>query len=252
MHENRKGKRYEEKNSKNDHMPGVDGDIVGLPDRELLAAANAQESISENEISENDSNVTVGGEEMENTEGENADLEVGEQESLPEIVEEPAKPEAGNEEADISDAPEYAPKKKEEAHQEYLRKIEEDREERAGATSEQTMIGNEYLEFMVDSNGRFTIGNVEGNPDYTSDNGAILLYGHDDPGTSFSTIRMMSSEGDTRDLVFKADSNIYDTVNRTVTSVMEAEGFLTMMRRIIFGSRSIWNLSRERRDGRTL
>lgn len=201
------------------------GTLLGCQTGELLAAANAQESISENEISENDSNVTVGGEEMENTEGENADLEVGEQEPLPEIVEEPAKPEAGNEEADISDAPEYAPKKKEEAHQEYLRKIEEDREERAGATSEQTMIGNEYLEFMVDSNGRFTIGNVEGNPDYTSDNGAILLYGHDDPGTSFSTIRMMSSEGDTRDLVFKADSNIYDTVNRTVTSVMEAEGF---------------------------
>ena len=122
------------------------GTLLGCQTGELLAAANAQESISENEISENDSNVTVGGEEMENTEGENADLEVGEQESLPEIVEEPAKPEAGNEEADISDAPEYAPKKKEEAHQEYLRKIEEDREERAGATSEQTMIGNEYLE----------------------------------------------------------------------------------------------------------
>lgn len=92
------------------------------------------------------------------------------------------------------------------------------------ATSEKTMIENDYLEFMVDDNGRFTIGNVEGNPDYTSDNKEILLFGHPDPGTSFSTIRIQSNEYETKDIKFSADTNEYDTENKTVTSIMNIDG----------------------------
>lgn len=111
---------------------------------------------------------------------------------------------------------------KDEYLREYLRKSKT-RSKGASESSERTMIANDYLEFMVDDNGRFTIGNVEGNSNYSSDDNQILLYGHSDPGTSFSTIRIQSNRDEMVDLKFQADTNTYDTENKIVTSVMHVE-----------------------------
>lgn len=92
------------------------------------------------------------------------------------------------------------------------------------SSSGKTMIKNDYLEFMVGDSGRFTIGNVEGNKNYTSDNNKILLYDHPSPRTSFSTVRIESNTNERKDLKFSADNNIYDTENKKVTSVMNAKG----------------------------
>lgn len=121
----------------------------------------------------------------------------------------------------VVDAVTKAEKGKEKKYRQYLKKSKKASQ---SSSNEQTMIKNDFLEFMVDSLGRFTIGNVEGNPDYTSDNGQILLFGHDDPGTSFSTIRLRSTRNEIKDFIFEADSNEYNTENKIVTSVMNAEG----------------------------
>ena len=53
---------------------------------------------------------------------------------------------------------------------------------------------SDYVGFAVKNegeySGRFTIGNVEGNPDYASDNDQILLFGHPKPWSSFTTVRL--------------------------------------------------------------
>lgn len=90
--------------------------------------------------------------------------------------------------------------------------------------SDENMIGNDCLEFMVNSAGLFTIGTVEGNPDYESDNGQILLYGHSVPDTSFSTIRIQSSQNEVKDFKFTADHTTYDKDRLTATSVMNVTG----------------------------
>ncbi|MGN1019489.1 MAG: LPXTG cell wall anchor domain-containing protein [Aristaeellaceae bacterium] len=50
-------------------------------------------------------------------------------------------------------------------------------------------LSNEYIEFAVNSStGRFTVGTVEGNPALSTDNNKILLYGHSNPTTSYTTV----------------------------------------------------------------
>lgn len=115
---------------------------------------------------------------------------------------------------------------KEKKYKKYLKTVQRKNKQAkfSSAASEKTMIANDYLEFMVDDDGRYTIGNVEGNPDYASDDGEILLFGHSRPGTSFSTVRIKSSGNEVKDLIFCADSNVYDTENKMVTSAMTAQG----------------------------
>lgn len=50
------------------------------------------------------------------------------------------------------------------------------------------IFSNDYLEVSVLNSGRFTIGNVAGNPNYSSDDDEKLLYGHPSPGTSETLI----------------------------------------------------------------
>ncbi|MGB8956721.1 MAG: hypothetical protein WCC10_15195, partial [Tumebacillaceae bacterium] len=47
---------------------------------------------------------------------------------------------------------------------------------------------NDFLEYAVAGNGRFTIGTTGGNPSSSSDNYQRLIYGHPSPGTSYSTV----------------------------------------------------------------
>lgn len=76
---------------------------------------------------------------------------------------------------------------------------------------------NDFLEFALANNGRFTIGTTGGNPDNPNDNYKKMLYGHPSPSTSFSTIKVDGSnyifntqtiESDESDLSTRATQNI--------------------------------------------
>ena len=88
-------------------------------------------------------------------------------------------------------------------------------------------ISNDYLEYYVadtsadENSGRFTVGNKEGNPNYTSDNNKILLYGHGSPWSSYTSIVI---DGNVH--VFKADDTNYDATKKVVTSTMTVEDVL--------------------------
>lgn len=64
----------------------------------------------------------------------------------------------------------------------------------------QNLFGNEYLEAYVHNDGRFTMGTREGNPSTSTDDNKILLYGHPNPWSSSTTIRI-----DGYNYTFKAD-----------------------------------------------
>ncbi|MDP4145946.1 MAG: Ig-like domain-containing protein, partial [Bacillota bacterium] len=51
-------------------------------------------------------------------------------------------------------------------------------------------ISNDYLEFAVADNGRFTVGTTGGDLGNPNDNNKIMLYGHPIPGTSYTTIKV--------------------------------------------------------------
>jgi len=80
------------------------------------------------------------------------------------------------------------------------------------------MIWNSYLEVAVSSTGRFTLGTVEGNPDYTSDNYQLLLYGHSNPSTSETLIVL-----DDREFYFEADTVTVDNTNGVITATMNID-----------------------------
>lgn len=71
-----------------------------------------------------------------------------------------------------------------------------------GATS--GSISNSYIDVRVGSDGRYSIGNVEGNPNYDSDDNEKLLYGY--PSTRTSTT-LININGESR--VFTADTITY-------------------------------------------
>ena len=74
-------------------------------------------------------------------------------------------------------------------------------------------ISNDYLEFVVANNGKFSIGTVEGNPNYASDNYKKLLYGHPSPRTSETLIKIGNYE-----TLFSADS-VTCTADKSVASM---------------------------------
>jgi len=91
-----------------------------------------------------------------------------------------------------------------------------------------SIIGNSYLEFYVGSdmgdsvnNGRFTIGNTGGNPNFSSDNNRILLFGHPNPWSSFTTIRINNV-----DYIFYSNNTTYDVANLRAVSTMAVDGVL--------------------------
>lgn len=95
------------------------------------------------------------------------------------------------------------------------------------ASDSSQMIGNNYIQFYVmDSNdsensGRFTIGNTEGNPNYSSDDDQILLFGHPSPWSSYTTVRINNTN-----YVFKADETTYDASGLKAVSTMTVENVL--------------------------
>lgn len=51
-------------------------------------------------------------------------------------------------------------------------------------------IQNKFLEAAISSDGRFTLGTTGGNPENDLDDHSLLLYGHPNPSTSFTTIKV--------------------------------------------------------------
>ena len=51
-------------------------------------------------------------------------------------------------------------------------------------------ISNDYIQVVIAENGRFTLGNIGGDPDNPNDDDKILLYGHPSPWSSFTSIRI--------------------------------------------------------------
>ncbi len=89
-------------------------------------------------------------------------------------------------------------------------------------------VANEWLEFVVLSSGenigRYTIGTVEGNPNYSSDNNQKLLYGHPSPWSS-ETLLKLEKNGVTEEVYFKADRVRYDYSGRTIYADMELDRY---------------------------
>ncbi len=96
------------------------------------------------------------------------------------------------------------------------------------ALAKENIIGNEFLQFYVGNNleeevhnGKFTIGNTGGNPKYTSDDDQILLYGHPDPWSSYTTIRI-----DGEDYEFISNNSSYDNETLSAVSTMLVDDVL--------------------------
>ncbi len=82
-----------------------------------------------------------------------------------------------------------------------------------------TVMTNEYLSLSVSSsNGRFTIGTTEGNPDITTDNNKKMLYGWPSTGTSYTTVVVDNNVKKYGDDGF-TQAPAFDTANGSNTSV---------------------------------
>ena len=87
-------------------------------------------------------------------------------------------------------------------------------------TNNPRLIRNEYIEFYVagayeSDSGRFTIGNVAGNPNDPADDGRILLFGHSSPWSSYTTIQVNGEN-----YIFHASETTYDAETLTAVSTM--------------------------------
>lgn len=78
------------------------------------------------------------------------------------------------------------------------------------------MIANTWLEIAINNEGNFTIGTAEGNPNYTSDNNKILLYGHPSPWSSETLIWV-----DGEEWFFYADSIVKSETENAYIATMD-------------------------------
>ncbi len=74
-------------------------------------------------------------------------------------------------------------------------------------------ISNDFLSVATEQTGRFTLGTTGGNPSIDSDDNQILLYGHPNPGTSFTTVRINGE-----DHVFTAEAVSVDESKNEIIS----------------------------------
>ena len=101
-----------------------------------------------------------------------------------------------------------------EVYQAYVRQYRGVNQETAQVySSGRTWLRNNYLEAVVAGNGKFTMGTLEGNPNYTSDNDKKLLFGHPNPSTSETLIKIGEQE-----MFFEADT-VNSTGNKIISSM---------------------------------
>lgn len=93
--------------------------------------------------------------------------------------------------------------------------------------SQSGSFANDYLEVAVASDGKFTIGNIEGNPNYTTDNGVKLLFGHPSPWSSETLLKVGEStywfRADTISYTSRSAVAVMDIPNRNVKVVQTLE-----------------------------
>lgn len=58
------------------------------------------------------------------------------------------------------------------------------------ATASVIMLENDFISLAVSPSGRFTLGTTGGNPDLETDDNKKMLYGHPEPGTSYTTVKI--------------------------------------------------------------
>ncbi len=79
-------------------------------------------------------------------------------------------------------------------------------------------LSNNYVEFAVDpAKGRFTVGTVEGNPGISSDDHKIMLYGHNRPWSSYTTVHVNGSSYIYGDSGFKSSPHFDGNANYSET-----------------------------------
>ena len=124
-------------------------------------------------------------------------------------------------------------------HDAYLKYVEEFQQEKKNPEEDIQAVGsssgggtfeNKYIQVAVSSDGRFTMGNIEGDPSYDTDNNRILLYGHPNPSTSETLIKVdddeyVFSSGENSTVWVSADKAIavmnIEEKNITVTETLE-------------------------------
>lgn len=96
----------------------------------------------------------------------------------------------------------------------------------ASADSQASMLGysngkmyNDYLEYVVAYNGRFTIGTTGGNPDNANDNYKRMLYGHPSPWSSYTSLKVDGSN-----YYFSPQSVNQDSSNLSTTATQNING----------------------------
>ena len=118
-------------------------------------------------------------------------------------------------------------------YDEYLKYVEEFKQKQADINSgEETQdavgssggtFNNEYLEVAVNSDGRFTMGNIKGDPSYDTDDGKKLLFGHPDPRTSETLIKI-----DDEEYFFSAQGSVWVSENKAVAIMKIPEKNVTV------------------------
>lgn len=105
------------------------------------------------------------------------------------------------------------------------------------STDSFSIIKNGFIEFSVEqSNGRYTIGSTGGNPNFTSDNYARLMYGHPSPWSSYTSINI---DGNIH--IFQASSTSVDSLNKQATSIMDIDGVIVTQKLRIINNPSTGN-----------
>lgn len=92
-------------------------------------------------------------------------------------------------------------------------------------------IRNTYIEAYIASNGQFTMGTIEGDPDSSTDNNKKLLFGHPDPWSSETLVRIDDVDywfhEHVTDVSFTEDNQCISTA---VISGVEVRQILTLMK----------------------
>lgn len=74
-------------------------------------------------------------------------------------------------------------------------------------------MSNDYIAVNVASNGRFTIGTTEGNPNNSNDNNKVMIYGHPGGNTSYTTVKV-----DGKTYIYSVSKTDFDDENACNTS----------------------------------
>lgn len=91
-------------------------------------------------------------------------------------------------------------------------------------------IRNTYIEAYIASNGQFTMGTIEGDPDSSTDNNKMLLFGHPDPWSSETLVRIDDVDYWFHEYVTDISFTGNQCVSTALISGVEVRQILTLMK----------------------